>query len=247
MKQSKESVVKSISSRAVIVTGSTRGIGLATAAEFLKNGDKVTIFCRHQDHVDEAVEQLSEITGLSKVSQNILGLVGDVRVSSDVRELVDIALRNFGRIDVLVNNAGIAVWRLIEHTSEHEWDDVLDTNLKGSFLFMREVMPIMKKQGSGIIINISSDLGVEGQAKYSAYSASKFGQIGLTQVVADETRDTDIKVYAVLPGGVATKLHLDIHPWEDPSEMMTPEYVAKEIFQVAEGKGRSGESIEVYY
>ncbi|MBE0447684.1 MAG: SDR family oxidoreductase [Actinobacteria bacterium] len=239
--------MENISSRAVIVTGSTRGIGLATAAEFLRNGDKVTIFCRHQDHVDEAVERLSEITGLSNVSQNILGLFGDVRMSSDVREIVDIALRNFGRIDVLINNAGIAVWKLIEHTTEHEWDNVLDTNLKGSFLFIHEVMPIMKKQGSGVIINVSSGLGAQGQANYSAYSASKFGQIGLTQVVADETRDMDIKVYAILPGGVATKLHLDIHPWEDPSKMMTPEYIAKEIFQIAEGRKRSGASIEIYY
>lgn len=239
--------MESISNRAVIVTGSTRGIGLATAAEFLRNGDEVAILCRHRDHVDEAVERLSEITGLSDVSQNILGLIGDVRISSDVREMVDIAIRDFGRIDVLINNAGIAVWRLVEHTGEHEWDDVLDTNLKGSFLFMHEVVPIMRKQESGVIINISSGLGVQGQANYSAYSASKFGQIGLTQVVADETRDAGIKVYAVLPGGVATKLHLDIHPWEDASKMMTPEHVAQEIFRVAEGKNRSGASIEVYY
>lgn len=239
--------MESISNRAVIVTGSTRGIGLATAAEFLRNGDEVAILCRHRDHVDEAVERLSEITGLSDVSQNILGLIGDVRISSDVREMVDIAIRDFGRIDVLINNAGIAVWRLVEHTGEHEWDDVLDTNLKGSFLFMHEVVPIMRKQESGVIINISSGLGVQGQANYSAYSASKFGQIGLTQVVADETRDVGIKVYAVLPGGVATKLHLDIHPWEDASKMMTPEHVAQEIFRVAEGKNRSGASIEVYY
>ncbi|HEY3374025.1 MAG TPA: SDR family oxidoreductase [Candidatus Aquicultor sp.] len=228
------------------MTGSTRGIGLATAVEFLKNGDSVTVFCRHQDHVDQALEQLCKNAGLQNPCQNILGLVGDVRMFDDVREIVDATFRNFGRIDVLINNAGVAVWRPIEATSEGEWDDIIDTNLKGSFLFMREVVPIMRHQQSGIIINVSSGLGVEGEANYSAYSASKFGLIGLTQVVADETKDVGIKVYAVLPGAVATKLHLDIHPWEDPSKMMTPEHVAKRIFEIAEGTMPPGESIEVY-
>lgn len=228
--------------RVVLITGSSRGIGLATAAEFLKHRDKAVIFCRHKDHVDEARGELEQFGD----SKDILSLVGDVRKMSDVKRIVEETLKTFGRIDVLVNNAGIAVWKLIEETSEEEWNDVLDINLKGHFLFMREVVPLMKKQKSGIIINISSGLGVRGAEKYSAYVSSKFGIIGLTQVVADEVKKTGIRVYAVLPGAVATKLHLDIHPWEDPTRMMTPEYVAEKIFQVADGTKKSGSSIEVY-
>ncbi|MDP2211002.1 MAG: SDR family oxidoreductase [Candidatus Aquicultor sp.] len=241
-----EGMRESNSGRTVLITGSTRGIGLATAAEFLRNGDNAAIFCRHKSHVDEAVDKL--VAGLSAngKSKRILGLVGDVRDAADVENIVAAVLEQFGRIDVLINNAGIAVWEPIEETTEAEWDDVMDTNLKGSFLFMRNVVPVMKRQGGGVIINISSGLGVQGQANYSAYSASKFGLVGLVQVVADETSGTGIKVYAILPGGVATKLHLDIHPWEDPSRMMTPEHVAKTVFEVAEGERHSGSSVEVY-
>ena len=233
--------------RTALITGSTRGIGLATAAEFLRNGDNAAIFCRHKNHVDEAVDKLTAGLGADNKSKRILGLVGDVRDAASVEHIVATVLEKFGSIDVMINNAGVAVWKPIEETTEEEWDDVIKTNLKGSFLFMRNVVPVMKRQGGGVIINISSGLGVQGQANYSAYSASKFGQVGLVQVVADETSGTGIKVYAILPGGVATKLHLDIHPWEDQSQMMTPEHVAKTIFEVAEGERHSGSSIEVYF
>jgi NAD(P)-dependent dehydrogenase (short-subunit alcohol dehydrogenase family) len=227
--------------RVIIVTGSTRGIGLATAKEFLKNGDRVAVFCRHKDHLEEALRQLEEFA-----KENVLGLVGDVRKSADVKKIVAETLKVFERIDVLINNAGIGLYKLIEETSEAEWDDVLDTNLKGQFLFLREVLPIMKKQKNGVIINVSSGLGVQGDAKYSAYCSSKFGIIGLTQVAAAETKGLGIKVYAILPGAVATKLHLDMHPWEDSSAMMTPEHIAEKIFTSAEGAKKSGSSIEVY-
>lgn len=233
--------------RAILITGSTRGIGLSAAARFLSGGGRVAIFCRHREHVDEALAELSKVSKAADSSEHILGLVGDVRKSDDIKRITNATLDSFGRIDVLINNAGVAVWKPTEETTEEEWDNIIDTNLKGSFLFMHYVLPVMRRQDSGVIINISSGLGVQGSANYSAYSASKFGLIGLTQVVADETGGTGIKVYAVLPGGVATRLHLDIHPWEDPDTMMTPEYIAEKIFDVARGKKRSGSSIEVYY
>ena len=229
--------------RIVIITGSTRCIGLAIAQGFLKRKDKVIVFCRHKNHLEEATEVLSKIAS----PEDIFGTVCDVRISADVKRVVAETINKFGRIDILINNAGTALWKLTEEISELEWDDVLDTNLKGPFLFTREVLPVMKRQKAGIIINISSGLGEHGGAKYSAYSASKFGVIGLTQCVAAETSQTgDIKVYAVLPGAVATKLHLDIHPSEDPSSMMTPEYVAEKILELAEGYKITGSSVEIY-
>lgn len=111
---------------------------------------------------------------------------------------------------------------------------------------MRQVIPIMKKQGRGIIINVSSGLGVEGEANFSAYCASKFGVVGLTQVVAGETLGNGIKVYAVLPGAVNTQLISDTGLDMAPSELLAPEYVAKRIFELAEGKKKCGQSIEVY-
>lgn len=228
--------------RIVVITGSTRGIGFSTAAEFLKGGDRVVIFCRHKEHVTKAI---SPLTGFGE-RENIFGLVGDVRRERDVKRMVAQCLKHFGRIDVLVNNAGVAAYKEIEGMTQKVWDDILDTNLKGCYLFMRQVIPVMKKQGKGIIINISSGLGVAGEAKFSAYCASKFGVIGLTQSLADEMADTGIRIYAVLPGAVNTKLNWDLDLGMDPSELLAPEYVAEKIFRLAEGKRRSGQSVSVY-
>ena len=147
---------------------------------------------------------MSQLTGFGE-RENIFGVVGDVRRERDVKRMVARCLKHFGRIDVLVNNAGVAAYKEIEEITQKVWDDILDTNLKGCFLFMRQVIPVMKKQGKGIIINISSGLGVAGEAKFSAYCASKFGVIGLTQSLADEMADTGIWIYTVLPGAVNTK------------------------------------------
>jgi 3-oxoacyl-[acyl-carrier protein] reductase len=228
--------------RIVMITGSTRGIGFATAAEFLKAGDRLAIFCRHSNHVEEAKRLLASLGN----QESILDQVGDVRKETDVERMVAECLKRFGKVDVLINNAGIGAHKPIEETSEKEWDDILDTNLKGPFLFMRQVIPTMKKQGRGVIINVSSGLGVVGMANFSAYCASKFGVIGLTKVAADETTDSGIKVYAVLPGAVNTQLIAGSGFDLDPSKLITPEHVAEKIFKLAEGIEKSGRSIEVY-
>ena len=228
--------------RGVIITGSTRGIGFATAAEFLKNGDRVVVFCRHREHAAETKERLASFGH----HENILALAGDVRIGRHVKSIAARSLKHFGRIDVLINNAGIAAYKPVEKTKEKEWDDIVDTNLKGTFLFIRQVLPVMKKQGSGVIINISSAQGVEGEANFSAYCASKFGVIGLTQAVADETRRSGIRVYAVLPWAVNTTLLAGSGLALDPSEVLAPEYVAGKIFEAAKGKKKTGHLFEVY-
>lgn len=228
--------------RIVIITGATRGIGFATAAEFLKNGDKVVIFCRHADHAAKAKKALLSFGP----AENILSLAGDVRKIKDVKNIVTECLKHYGRIDLLINNAGTAAYKAVEETSEREWDAILDTNLKGTFLFIRQVLPVMKKQGSGIIINISSALGVEAEGYFSAYCASKFGVVGLTGAVADETKGSGISVYAVLPWAVKTTLLSGSDLELSPSEVLAPQYVARRIFEAAEGREKSGALIEVH-
>lgn len=137
------------------------------------------------------------------------------------------------RIDILVNNAGIIAYKPVEETKEREWDNILDTNLKGTFLFIRRVVPLMKKKGSGMIINVSSAMGIEGEANFSAYCASKFGVVGLTQAVASETAESGLRVYAVLPWAVKTGILGDGDLGLDPSEVLSPEYVAGKIFEAA--------------
>jgi 3-hydroxybutyrate dehydrogenase len=228
--------------RIVMITGSSRGIGFATAAAFLKASDRLVVSCRHEDHVAEAKKSLAALAA----RDGILDVVGDVRKEADVERMVARCLQQYGRIDILINNAGTGVYKPLEETQEWEWDLILDTNLKGPFLFMRQVIPIMKKQGKGIIINISSRLGVIGLPNVAAYSASKFGLIGLTQVAAAETADNGIKVYAVLPSGVNTQLIQGTGFARDPSRLMTPEHVAEKIFHLAEGVEKTGQLLEVY-
>jgi 3-oxoacyl-[acyl-carrier protein] reductase len=228
--------------RTVIITGSTRGIGFSTAAEFLRHGDRVIISCRHKKHLDEAMGELSSIGGKERVQ----GVIGDVRRGQDAEKIVSHCLKNFGRIDVLVNNAGVAVYKPIEETTEDDWDRIVDTNLKGTFLFLKHIIPVMKRQAAGIIINISSGLGVEGMAGFSAYCASKFGVVGLTKVMADEMSEPGIRIYAVLPGAVDTTLLANSGLDIAPSDALKPEQVARRIFAAAAGKEPSGALIEVY-
>lgn len=228
--------------RIVLITGSTRGIGFATAAEFLRRGDRAILLCRHRRHVAEARAALSR----SARGDELLGLVGDVRKPADAARLVDESLGRFGRIDVLVNNAGVAVYKPIEATTDRDWDRIIDTNLKGTFLLLRRVIPVMKTQGAGVIVNVSSGLGVEGMAGFSAYCASKFGVVGLTQAVADELTGSGVRVYAVLPGAVDTTLIAGSGLEIAPSDLLKPEHVARRIFAVAAGTKKSGALIEVY-
>ena len=135
---------------------------------------------------------------------------------------------------------------LLMRMKDDEWDAVIDTNLKGTFLFLRNVIPVMKRQKAGVVINISSGLGVEGMGGFSAYCASKFGVVGLTKALADEISMSGIHVYAVLPGAVETSLLAGSGLNLDPSMVMKPEYVAARVFDAAKGKQRSGTLIEVY-
>lgn len=230
------------SPRTVLITGSSKGIGLATAKVFLSSGDQVTVCCRHLQHLQEARTILESLAEGGK----ILFTVGDVSVQADVVRIVQETIDAFGKIDILVNNAGIGLFKDLIETSEEEWDEVLSINLKGYFLFMKAVLPLMKKQGSGIVINVSSGLDVHAVEKYSAYASSKFGVMGLTQVAADEMRHTDILVYAVMPGAVATNMNLEMHPKEDQGSMMSPEHIAEKIFELARGKKESGFQLAVY-
>lgn len=229
--------------RVVLITGSTRGIGLATAAEFLKKGDRVVVFCRHRSHASKAKDYLS---GFGP-RENILQLAGDVREEKDAKRIVRESLKQFGRIDILVNNAGAIVYKPLEKTTAKEWDNILDTNLKGTFLFIRHIVPLMKKERSGTIINVSSAMGVEGEANFSAYCASKFGVVGLTQAVAEETAGSGLRVYAVLPWAVNTGFLGDVDLGLDPSEVLSPEYVAGKIFETAKGRKKSGSLVEIYH
>jgi NAD(P)-dependent dehydrogenase (short-subunit alcohol dehydrogenase family) len=235
--------------RTALVTGSTRGIGKETTLLLLKKGLNVIISSRSQDSVDNVIEEI--LNKFPSKKENILGLKCDVSKHSEVKTLVDVSVKRFGRIDVLVNNAGIVYFKSIMDTTEEEWDKTIDTNLKGVFLFTKEVLPYMIENKSGVIINVSSGAGKYGFPNLSAYCASKFGVIGLTESVAKEVIDYNVKIMAICPGGVDTKMIKDIVKVgynASNRNLIKPEEVANKIYDMIFNQNGyyNGQSVEFY-
>src|SRR5215211_754389 len=144
-----------------IVTGSTRGIGKETALLLLKNGMNVIISSRSQSSIDNTIQDI--LIKFPSKKDNILGLKCDVSKYSDVKSVIDKSIKRFGRINILVNNAGIVYFKSIMDTTEEEWNKTIDINLKGSFLFIKEVLPYMiENKSGGVIVNVSSGAGKYG-------------------------------------------------------------------------------------
>ena len=207
--------------RVVLVTGCARarGIGRAIAVAFARAGADVVVTdvaaggTRNEN--EEGLEEkrlgwkgLESLAGeIQSLGRRVLTLVGDVSHAADAERFVAEALAQFGRIDVLVNNAAAphgADRRLLWEVPEEAWDLVIDVNLKGAFLMSRAVIPHMLERGSGRIISMASVSGKRGTARRGAYSASKFGIIGLTQVMAQELGAHGITANAICPGSVET-------------------------------------------
>jgi 3-oxoacyl-[acyl-carrier protein] reductase len=190
-----------------LVTGGGRGIGRETAILLSKKGLNVIICSRTQEEIDSVIKEIE-----SYGNKEIIGRKCDVSVYSKVNTLINEALEVFGGVDVLINNAGITHVKKLIDTTEEEWDQTLNINLKGAFLFCKEIVPHMIKNNRGVIINVSSGAGKVGFGDISAYCASKFGMIGLTESLAREVANYDIRVMAICPGEVATKMQEDVDP-----------------------------------
>ena len=180
----------------VLITGGMSGIGLATAEAFARAGDRVSI-------VD-----LSEETRGSELVQASRGhcFRADVRDCARAQAIVDELVAAAGRLDVLVNNAGISRDHVLWKMSEAEWDEVVDVDLKGAFNYLRAAAPVLRQQKSGKVVNVASINGLRGKAGLANYAAAKSGLIALTRVAARELGPSNINVNAVAPGLVDTAL-----------------------------------------
>ena len=191
-----------------IVTGSGRGIGKETAIRLSEMGLNIVVCSRTQRDIDLTIEEIKE-TIATNTDDRILGLRCDVSKSSEVDYLIKSAIRKFKNIDMLINNAGIVYVKKLIDTSEEEWSKTININLIGAFLFSKAVLPFMIKNMSGVIVNVSSGAGKTGFPDISAYCASKFGMIGLTESLAWEVGNYNVKVMAICPGEVDTKMQED--------------------------------------
>ena len=181
-----------------LITGASRGLGRQIALALSENGYSVSVNYRSSS---AKAAQLMEKTGRSSVA-----LRADVGDSRQVRAIAEEIKREFGRLDVIINNAGITKDHLLLKQTELEWDSVIRTNLTGCFNVIRTLSPLMIESGGGHIINISSYSGLKGQAGQAAYSSSKSALLGLTISAAQELSEYNIRVNAVLPGYMMTEM-----------------------------------------
>ncbi len=189
-----------------VVTGGTRGIGLAIARRLANDGfDLLLTYRGDQEAADAAAKELESSGRTVKV------IAADVSTSEGAQLTVDTAVKEMGGIDVLVNNAGITRDNLIMRMSEEDWDAVMSTNLKGAFLASKAAIRPMLRQRSGRIINLTSVVGLVGNAGQANYAAAKAGLVGLTKTLAKEVGSRGITVNAVAPGFIDTRL-TDILP-----------------------------------
>ncbi|MGW6779308.1 SDR family NAD(P)-dependent oxidoreductase [Brucella pseudogrignonensis] len=185
-----------------LVTGASRGIGRAIAVGLAKRGFDVAIndIERQKDALQDVVKEI-EASG-----RRVLTVYADVSNKTDVETMVQKTVDNFGRIDAVVNNAGILIASDVEHLKEEHWDSVLDVNAKGTFLVVQAVLPFMKKQNYGRIVNIASIGGKHGAPEQAHYSASKAAVMGFTRVLAQEVGTFGITANCICPGIILTDM-----------------------------------------
>jgi NAD(P)-dependent dehydrogenase (short-subunit alcohol dehydrogenase family) len=236
-------VIPAASGAVALITGAGRGIGRATAEAFAGAGHTV-VLAEREPRLGRGVER-----NLRRRGHRAAFLRTDVADPSSIRRTVSATLRRFGRIDCLVNNAGVLTVGPLTRTAERDLDRMLAVNLRGPILLARAVLPVMRRRGSGSIVNIASQLGKSAAAEYATYCASKFGLVGFTEALAEELSGTGIDVWAVCPGLVDTPMARKTGRLSraDRAGLIRPESVARVILDLATARrrDRSGSAVDV--
>ncbi|HYQ90414.1 MAG TPA: SDR family oxidoreductase [Candidatus Binatia bacterium] len=216
----------SLEGKSAVVTGSTKGIGRAIAEVLLESGARVAVSARDEREVAAAGKDLSRTH-----AKRVLAYRCDVRREEDVSALFEETEHAFGGVDILINNAGVGVFRNLEEMSLEEWNSVIETNLTGVFLCSRAAIPRMRKRGGGYIVNVSSLAGRNAFPSATAYNASKFGLNGMSEALMQEIRHDGIKVTYLMPGSVAT--HFNDHtPGPEDAWKIQPVDIARIVLDL---------------
>ena len=222
-----------LKNKIALVTGGSKGIGRGISKVFLNEGAKVIICARNEDQLKITENKLKNNAHLSS-------LRADLTNPNDITLIKEYISRNYGKLDILVNNASIlGLNTKIEDYPEEIWNKVIDINLNAQFYITKALIPLLKKSENASIINVSSTVGRQGRAKWGAYSVSKFGIEALTQILAQELEEFNIRVNSVNPGGTRTDMRAAAVPGEDPKTLPTPLDIAPVFVYLA-----SDDSIE---
>ena len=222
-----------LNGKVAVVTGGTRGIGRGIVEALAAEGVNVSISARSRNEIDETVEALLLLN-----KGRATGVVCDVRDHSQVKAFFERTVQELGRLDILINNAGIGKFQSVEEMSPQDFRDILETNLFGVFYCCHEAIPLMKKNGGGYIINISSLAGTNAHPRMAAYNASKFGLNGFSEALMQEVRHDGIKVSYIMPGSVNTEFGGDT-PSDEKSWQLRPEDIAEVVLDLLHHDERS--------
>ncbi|OLE33097.1 MAG: short-chain dehydrogenase [Ktedonobacter sp. 13_1_20CM_3_54_15] len=209
-----------------MITGASAGIGKASALALTREGASLVLIARRKSRLDELVEMIHSAGGRA------IAVVGDVREEETALRAMQAAKEHFGALHILLNNAGIGNYKPLIETSAEEYDELIETNMRSTFLFTRHAVPLMLEQGSGLILMLSSMAGKYGFAGEAVYCASKFAQVGFAQALDKELRPQGIKVGVICPGGVKTEFALGKGRTAEgvaQSGMLDPEDVAEAV------------------
>ena len=209
--------------KTAIITGASAGIGLACARALAGEGARLVLTARRHDRLEKLKKEIEKAGGKAVI------VAGDACEEETAARTVKAAMDAFGRIDILVNNTGMGNYKDLADTSAKDYDEMMDTNVRSTFLFSRHTVPVMIKQKSGLILMISSMAGVYGFGGEAVYCATKFAQVGFAQALDRELRPHGIKVGVICPGGVKTEFALGRGRTQEGvnnSDMLEPEDVA---------------------
>lgn len=209
--------------RTAIVTGAGRGIGRAIALALAREGADVALAARSVDELEGVAREVQAL------GRRALVVPTDVAVEAEARALVERTVGEWGRVDVLVNNAGAVAREPLRQLTIADWDHVIAVNLRGTFLCSKFALEPMLVRGEGWIVNISSGAGKRGVATRTAYSAAKFGLIGFTEALDAEVRSQGVRVHVICPGPVESRMRREGFPNEDPATLAQPEDVADAV------------------
>ena len=212
-----------LTGKVALITGASAGIGQACARALTQEGARLVLTGRRQERLDQLKQ------GAKKAGTEAIIVIGDAREESTAIKTVEAAAQALGRIDILTNNTGMGNYKNLIDTSAEEYDELMDTNVRSTFLFTRHTVPVMLKQKQGTILMISSMAGIYGFAGEATYCATKFAQVGFAQALDKELRTQGIKVGVICPGGVKTEFALGRGRTEEgvsQSNMLDPEDVA---------------------
>jgi 3-oxoacyl-[acyl-carrier protein] reductase len=224
-------MAEQLAGKVVIVTGASRGIGRAISIALAAEGATVVLAARSLERLRATAEKVRGKGAKAEI------VVTELTEESSIKNLVKVTREKFGRLDVLVNNAGVTHSAKLEETSTEDWQRCLWVNARAPFILCREALPMLRKSPSACIINIASVVGVKGYPLQSAYTSSKHALRGMTISLAEELRNSSIRVHLVCPGGVDTDLVRNVRPDIKKQDLIGPDEIAELVLYLVTHRG----------